>query len=330
VLFPYGHTNIFYSTKGTSLRMKFLMFACTLACSLSPLIAQQRGQYMPGQFGLNAGVMPAPGLTYEEMNVNYSSSTLKGANGDTVPVTGGYNVWAIENVFYYVPNFKFAGANLGVAIIFPTLANGSLALPEYGVNGGGFGLADTWLQPFTLGWHLNRADVFVGDALWLPTGRYTPGASNNIGYGDFGNHVLTGSTFYITKNKATSANLFTDWEAHSNKNGTNITPVQAFTDEWGIGQILPLKKNFSQLLQFGVVGYDQWQVTSNSGLDKNAPFYSVHAAGLQTTYILPEKSVSLFFKYYWQYKAYSTSLGNTLVFGGAWTIRDPKPKPPKQ
>ena len=115
-----------------------------------------------------------------------------------------------------------------------------------------------------------------------------------------------------------------------NKNGTNITPGQAFTDEWGIGQILPLKKNFSQLLQLGVVGYDQWQVTSNTGLDKNAPFYSVHAAGLQTTYILPEKSVSLFFKYYWQYKAYSTSLGNTLVFGGAWTIRDPKPKPPKQ
>ncbi len=141
------------------------------------------------------------------------------------------------------------------------------------------GLADTWLQPFTMGWHLKRADITVADALWIPTGRYTPGASTNIGYGYFGNHFTTGSTFYLTKNKGTSANLFTDWEVHSNKNGTNVTPGQAFSDEWGVGQVLPLKKNFSQLLQLGGVGYDQWQVTANSGLDKNAPFYSVHAAG---------------------------------------------------
>lgn len=311
------------------MKLRLVVITCALACLLLPLIAQQRGQYMPGQYGLNAGVLPDPGFTYADMNINYDSSTLNGPNGNKVPVTGSYNVWVIENIFYYVPSFKFAGGNLGFMIAFPTLANGSLAIPEYGISGGGVGLADTWLQPFTLGWHLKRGDVTIADAVWLPTGRYTPGASNNIGYGDFGNHVLTGSTFYITKNKGTSANLFTDWEKHSNKNGTNITPGQAFTDEWGVGQVLPLKKNFSQLLQVGGVGYDQWQITANTGIVANAPFYSVHAAGLQTNYILPEKNFSLFFKYYWQYKAYSTSLGRTLVFGFAWTLRDPKPTPPK-
>jgi len=311
------------------MRLKLAIPICALACSISPLMAQQRGQYMPGQFGLNAGIMPSPGFTYEDLNINYNASKLNDQHGNAVPVNGTYSVWAIENVLYYVPNFKFAGGNLGIAVIFPTLANGSLAIPEFGVNGGGYGLADTWLQPFTLGWHLKRADLFVGDALWLPTGRYTPGASNNVGYGDFGNHFITGSTFYLKKNKGTSANLFTDWETRSNKNGTNITPGQAFTDEWGVGQVLPLKKNFSQLLQLGGVGYDQWQVTANTGIAKNAPFYSVHAAGLQSNYILPEKNFSLFFKYYWQYKAYSTSLGRTLAFGFAWTLRDPKPKPPQ-
>lgn len=103
----------------------------------------------------------------------------------------------------------------------------------------------------------------------------------------------TGTTVYITKNKGTSANLFTDWEVHGPRQGTNSTsktPGQAFTDEWGLGQVLPLKKDFSQLLQLGVIGYDQWQVTANGGTfavtgplgntiilsASSLPYYSVH------------------------------------------------------
>lgn len=66
-----------------------------------------------------------------------------------------------------------------------------------------------------------------------------------MGSGYWGNDITTGTTFYITKNKGTSANLFTDWETHGTKTGTNITPGKTFTDEWGLGQILPLKKDFS-------------------------------------------------------------------------------------
>ena len=154
-------------------------------------------------------------------------------------------------------------------------------------------------------------------------------------------HSAIGTTFYITKNKDTSANLFTDWEVHGQRQGTNNTyktPGQAFTDESGVGQVLPLKKDFSQLLQLGVVGYDQWQVTANrgqvpigsTGLTLPAsllPYYSVHAVGGQINYILPAKNFSLFFKGYHEYSASSHTLGNTIVFGGAWTLVMPKPKP---
>ena len=34
---------------------------------------------------------------------------------------------------------------------------------------------------------------------------------------------------------------------------------------FGLGQVLPLKKDMSQLAQLGLVGYDQWQVSSNGG-----------------------------------------------------------------
>src|SRR3981081_1230566 len=68
------------------------------------------------------------------------------------------------------------------------------------------------------------------------------------------------------------------------------TPGQEFTDQWGVGQGLPLKKDFSRLLQLGLVGYDQWQVSSNGGTvivagipvrASLSPDYSLHGIGVQ-------------------------------------------------
>jgi hypothetical protein len=75
-----------------------------------------------------------------------------------------------------------------------------------------------------------------------------------------------------------------------------------------------LKKDLSKLLQLGVVGYDQWQVTSNGGFisiggvlipASSTPSYSVHAIGAQLNYILPAKNFSPFFKGYHEYSASS-------------------------
>jgi hypothetical protein len=331
-----------------SIKFRAIALVCLYLSGFSSMMAQQKPQWMPGQIGLNAGILPSPGFTYVNMDINYDAGSFNGPKGNAIPVTGTYNVWAIENIFYYVPNTKFLGGNLGFMVIFPTAATGSLVadinvqgVPNLSAAGGGSGLADLWLQPFTLGWHLKRWDIQAGDAFMVPTGRYSPGATNNVGSGYFGNHLQTGTTYYITKNKGTSANLFTDWEVHGTRQGTNSTyktPGQAFTDEWGVGQILPLKKDFSKLLQFGVVGYDQWQVTNNGGTVSVAgipvpasiiPQYSVHAVGGQLNYILPAKNFSLFFKGYHEYSASSHTLGNTIVFGGAWTLLIPKPPAPK-
>jgi hypothetical protein len=318
------------------------IFVCIMALYASPVHAQQKGQYMPGQQGLNAGVLPDPGITYANMTINYSADTLKSGNGSTIPLNGSYDIWAVENIFFYVPKVKFLGAKPAFMIVAPTLANGSLTLgsetsPNGVVNAGGFGLADTWVQPVTLGWSLKRADVNAGYAFMAPTGRYTPGASDNVGSGYWGNNIFTGSTFYLTKNKATSANLFTDWEIHGSKTtgqGTSATPGQAFTMEWGFGQALPLKKDFSQLLQLGLIGYDQWQVSDNGGLAapnipaNRLPYYSVHAIGVQSTFILPVKSLNFFFKFEDEYAAIARPQGHTIVFGGSYTFRIPKPQPP--
>jgi hypothetical protein len=309
----------------------------------TPGAAQQKGHYLPWQYGLNAGVLPDPGFTYANMTFDYSADTLKNANGNTVPLTGSYDIWAVANIFYYVPHFKILGARPAVMAAAPTLANGSLTLgslrfPNVAVNAGGFGLADTWVQPVTLGWGLKRADLSVGYAFTAPTGRYSPGATDNVGSGYWGNNIVTGSTLYLTKDKGTSANLFTAWEFHGSKTtgqGTRATPGQTFNMEWGLGQVLPLKKDFSRLLQLGVVGYDVWQVSDNGGLaapniPANAlPYYSVHAIGVQSNLLFPAKDLLFFFKFYDEYRAFARPQGRTIVFGGSYTFRIPKAQPPK-
>jgi hypothetical protein len=323
-----------------------------------PLFGQQKGQWVPGQFGLNAGVIPDPGITYANLALNYSADRLNNSNGDRIlqNVTGTYSFWVDENILYYVPAHKFLGGYF-MPYIAINYATGSLVadLPPLlpgstsgiSLSGGGSGLADTYVQPLNMGWHFKRADFNAGYSFTAPTGRYTAGASNNVGSGYWGNDITSGTTFYITKNKGTSANLATDWEIHGQKTVASpvrgqlskITPGQAFTAEWGLGQVLPLKKDMSQLAQLGLVGYDQWQVTSNGGnyliagipvAASRVPYYSVHGIGVQANYILPKKDFVLFFKYYDEYSAKARPEGRTIVFGGSWTLRIPKPATPQK
>jgi len=320
------HCGQFFVSTPLVLAFLFAMFAGRVA-------AQQKGQYLPGQFGLNAGVLPDPGFTYANITINYSADTLKDSHGNNTPINGTYGVWAIENLLLYVPDFKVLGGKMMFGVIAPTFANGSLTVPQFGVNAGGYGVADIFVQPITLGWKLRRADVWVADGFVAPTGRYTPGATDNIGSGYWGNQIMTGTTVYLTKNKGTSANLFTDWEQHGSREGTNsttLTPGQTFTMEWGVGQVLPLDKELHKLLQVGVTGYDQWEVSDDSGTQPNGlpaslnPAYSVHAIGLQTNFIAPMKGLNFYFKYLDEYTAKAHVEGRTIVFGGSYTIRFPE------
>ena len=309
-----------------------LLMVLGLTCSL-PSPAQQKGQYVPGQYGLNAGVaiMPPPGFTFANLNFNYSADTLKNSNASAVPVKGNYSFWLVENIFLYSPHHRILGAQFSswAALNF---ANGSLTadIPAsaFGISGGGEGLTDTWVQPVNLGWHLSRLDTWVGYAFTAPTGAFSPGSSSNNGSGYWGNNFCSGTTFYATKNKATQMNLATNWEFHGTKRGTNIIPGQAFTMEWGIGQIIPLKKDLSRLAQLGVIGYDQWQVSANQGLTRDFPYYSMHAIGLQTDFILPKAGFAAFFKYLPEYLVKASTQGRTFVFGFNWTVHDPRAATP--
>jgi hypothetical protein len=309
-----------------------LLFVLSLLGGAVAASGQQKGQYLQGQYGLNAGVIPDPGVTYMNMAFNYSANTLNDAHGHSIPdITSTYQFWVDENIIMLVPDVKVLGGNFApyVAVSF---ANGSLVADITGTDvsggGGGAGMADMWVEPIQMGWHFSRADATAGYAFVAPTGRFTPGASDNVGSGYWGNHLNTGVTGYITKNKGTSANVFLDWEQHGKKHGIDITPGQALTMEWGLGQALPLNKQITKVVQLGMVGYDQWQLTANKGLTADVPYYSVYSIGMQANYIDLKHGIMGFFKYYNELSAYAHPLGRTFVFGGSYSWTYAKPKMP--
>src|SRR5579871_4115071 len=91
-----------------------------------PSLAQQKGQWVPGQFGLNAGVIPDLGITYANLAVNYSADRLNNSSGSQIlqNVTGTYSFWADENIVYFVPHHKILGGYF-MPYVAVTYATGS-------------------------------------------------------------------------------------------------------------------------------------------------------------------------------------------------------------
>ncbi len=66
------------------IKPELTVFAFLLVVSAVPAQEQQKGQYIPGQQALNAGVPIDPGFTHANLIVNYSVETLTNANGNSV------------------------------------------------------------------------------------------------------------------------------------------------------------------------------------------------------------------------------------------------------
>jgi hypothetical protein len=165
--------------------------------SQAQVLPPARGVYTPGFNATNSGVMPEPGLTYANYFMDYSFDQAKGSNGQLLPAEPSVAVFADINVFVWVSKQKILGANYALVAGLP-ITNSSLSLAKLGPVGGGGGFSDSFYQPFSLGWHLKRADIQAAYAFFAPTGRFNAGASNNTGTGHWTNAPTVGETFYLT------------------------------------------------------------------------------------------------------------------------------------
>src|SRR5229473_3523702 len=324
-----ANRNEFLMTLNRRSTMSAMLFALELGLlllagtglSLGQALPPVRGVYTPGFNATNSGVMPEPGLTYANSFMDYSFDQFRSASGAIVAQNSAA-VFIDINAFEWVSKKKILGANYALAALLP-FTNSSISSPTLGAIAGGGGFSDSFYQPLTLGLHFKRADTQVGYGFFAPTGRFTAGATNNTGTGHWTHSPTAGETFYLTKNKRTSVSAYQLYEFHTTQQGTNIHPGQTFNLDYSLMQILPLQKNMHTLLQFGLVGYGQWQISNNSGPGVDpakSAHYRVNALGGAATVVLPARKASVGFKLFKEFSNSSTVQGYSLQTVGSITF----------
>ena len=291
-----------------------------VACALIWLAqtqAQVRGVYPVGMSATNSGVTPEPGFTYSNLLAIYSRNQLRGPQGEIL-ATGKQSVVMDLNSFIWVSKRKiFGGARFSMSATLP-VANNSLTSDLAGPVSGGGGFADSYYQPFILGWERKQVAFRAVYGFLAPTGRFKAGAKNNVGSGYWTHAFSSGQTFYLTKNKATSLSAFQMYEIHSTQTGTNIHPGQTLDLDYSLMQTIPLRSGMH--LQVGLVGYGQWQTTDKSGPTITAAqakaHYKVNALGVGSNLNLPMK-VNIGFKYFQEFSNRSTFQGHSVQISGS-------------
>jgi len=283
--------------------------------------AQVRGVYPTGMNAINAGVTPDSGFTYSNLFIFNARDESKGSTGEVV-ATGSNAVMIDLNTFVWVSERAWLGGARYSATASLLVSNNSLASDTEGQLSAGGGFADSFYQPFILGWTTDRVGIRTAYGILAPTGRFNAGASDNVGSGYWTHAPSAGVTLFVTKDRATTISAFHMYEFHTVQEGTDIHPGQTANLDYSVARTIRLKEDTR--LQLGLVGYGQWQTTDKSGATISAvegsAHYRVNALGFASNVVLPARKVSLGLKYFKEFSNRSTFQGYTLQIAGAVTF----------
>jgi len=221
------------------------------------------------------------------------------------------------NSFVWVSKRRIMGARLSMSATLP-VANNSLTSDVAGPISGGEGFADSYYQPFILGWDTKRAAIRAVYGFLAPTGKFKQGANDNVGSGYWTHALSSGQTFYLTKNGATSVSAFQMYEIHTSQKSTQIHPGQTLNLDYSVTHAISFGRE--RRLQLGMVGYHQWQLTDKTGPtitpDQADAHYKVNALGVASNLNMTSK-VNIGFKYFQEFANRSTFQGHSIQFSGS-------------
>ena len=279
--------------------------------------AQERGQYLPGFRGLNSAEQPPPGVTYANFFFWYPSDKFKDNNGNTVPVDVDIDMVANLSILAYTPKKKFLGATYTASIAVPVL-NLAVTIPRVGADvttSASFG--DIYVEPISLMWQAKKGKVRTAYGFMAPTG------AKRVGSDYWGHQFAFGGSYNPGKTGLWQINASSVWEAHQKKRNTDVKVGNNVTFEYSVGKTFVRNKG-AQLLQFGVVGYSQFQLTNDSGTGVSALNRGnkdrVHAIGPEFGVILPAKKFNFLVRVLPEYGARSRTQGVTVVFAASKTF----------
>lgn len=283
----------------------------------TPARAQNRGVYPLGMSALNSGVSAEPGFGYVFQFLDYSRERNKDNEGNTLPVMGRHAVLMFMSTVTWSTE-QFHGFQASASATIP-IASNNLTTEVMGNVSGGTGLADSYFIPAIAGWTGERIAVRVMYGFLAPTGRFSAGATDNVGSGYWTHTLSAGQTFYPMKNKRLSFSAFEMYEFHSTQEGTGIHPGQTWDVDYS-AMGAPLDRE-SVRMQLGVVGYEQSQTTATVGptvsADAAQSRYLVNAIGGAISVALPKRKVSFGLRVFDEIGNRSTFEGYSLQIAGA-------------
>jgi hypothetical protein len=102
------------------------------------------------------------------------------------------------------------------------------------------------------------------------------------------------------------------YEIHQNMKDVDIRPGSNFALNYGVSQYLPAGPG---LVEVGVLGYNQWQVTDDKGSDaRNGDVHDqIHGVGAQLGYAIPQWRLGMALKYLYEYYAEDRFRGHWLT-----------------
>jgi hypothetical protein len=283
-----------------------------LVIGVTPAHAQLSTQHVKGLVGLKGG-SPAPPHTYviAPLFYLYETDTVRTRNGDRLPIDAQITSVALAGGINHVTGRKLFGGYYGFQVLFPVWINNRIQGTEIDSNPGG-GLTDSALVPISLGWNFKRADALALYTIYLPTGRYTDGASDNTGLGMWGQELMFGTTVYLNESRTYHAAAVASFNFQSKKEDSETKVGNAMNLEGGVGADF-----LGGGLTVGLVYYASFKLTADDieGFPINIePAKSkVLALGPEVSFPLVRKGVLFGFvkaNYQWETYARATTQGS--------------------
>jgi hypothetical protein len=220
-----------------SIRQVLLVAIVAIAGAIFPResIAQLLTQHVKGSVGLKAGSSPPPG-GYVVLPILYAyhTDTVKDRNGDKLPIDASITSAFFGAGYSHVTTKKILGGLYGFTVLFPVGANNRIQGTEIDANPGA-GITDSALTPISIGWHHPRVDTLAAFNIFIPTGRYTDGASNNTGMGMWGYEPVVATTVYLDAAKKYHASTELTFDFQSKKEDSENKVGNQLNLEGGVG-----------------------------------------------------------------------------------------------
>lgn len=297
----------------------FVAFSLLLAASSAH--AQRQGLYIPGLMGLNSAAPIPPGVYLQTYYMNYSFSGIKDQNGGTILGNLSGTLPMVAGGFSWVSPFRLLGANYGINLFLPAIGP-NLDFNEFAIRGGEFGYSDTYFEPFSLRWAGSRYGIIFSYGIYFPTGAFTPGSPDNFGKGTWTHQLNAGATVFLDKERTWSITNWLHGEIHHQTRDTDLTIGSNLTWEWGIG------KTFIQMIDFGAVGYGEWQLTNDTGSDAIFPNIHdrVYGVGAELGIAIPQIRSRIAMRGYGEFDARLRTQGHAIFLTFSSALWNNKPK----